>query len=134
MHDAELETTVALAKSAPTDKPKSFWYSEIRKHANRRRLPGQSIESAVAKFIVDRDGAPLLRAMNLAKGAALASPEEPDADDSGGPTEGYKGLQGVAAKLRAADPTMSKQQATAAALRTPEGVRFALQDRKARLG
>ncbi len=146
MLDLELESAVTLAKSADaTSKPKSFWYSEIRKHANRRRGPGQSVESAISKFIVDPDGAPLYKAMKLAKGPALgqtgaAGDPKPqtgrsgsDGDEDGGESEGMKTLRSIADKIREKHPELSKQQATVKALQTVEGARAALQERQNRL-
>ena len=136
MFDPELEQAVALCKSdEPIPLKKSQQYERLKLFANRQRLATESPEQAFTRFITKTpEGQVLYKTFTQTKGASFAPAPEPDADASGGPSEGYKGLQGVAEKLRAADPTMTKQQATAAALRTPEGARFALQDRKARLG
>jgi hypothetical protein len=135
-NDSEnLESLVSLAKSAPTSKPRDFWWSEIRKTANRRRQPGQSIESAVAALIVDPDGAPLYKAMKVApvrSGDDIAKSQELDADD--GTTEGLRKLHAIAEKLRVERPELrlSKSSAIALAIRTPAGAAAYLEDRKSR--
>jgi hypothetical protein len=137
MQDAEqLESLVSLAKSAPTSKPRDFWWGAIRKTANRRRQPGQSIESAVAALIVDPDGAPLYKAMKVApvrSGDDIAKSREPDADDSGGESEHMKALRLLVAALMAKDPTLTKASAMSKTILTTAGARLFLADRKARL-
>ncbi len=134
MHDPELETTIALAKSATaTTKPKSFWYGELRKHANRRRQPGETVEKAFAKFITDPDGIPLYAAYKAARGPSVAFGTE---QDGGGAevSEGLAGLRTIAAKLQASDPSLTGSAAMARAVKTPEGARLYMEDRRARVG
>jgi hypothetical protein len=142
VHDAELETTIALAKSAPERKTKSEWYAELRKHANRRRLPGETIEKAFAKFITDPDGIPLYKAYKATRGPSLSGSDidgpdaapvpDPDAVDGG--SDGLKRLRAIANSLRAKDASLSHSAAMARAMKTPEGMKAALEDRRSRIG
>ncbi|HTA99370.1 MAG TPA: hypothetical protein VK804_02755 [Bradyrhizobium sp.] len=133
-HDAELETTIALAKSAPGNKTKSEWYAELRKHANRRRQPGETIEKAFAKFIEDPDGRPLYAAYKSAKGPSYVAPTEGSTAPPPGSDSGLAKLKQIAAGLRASDGTLTAPQAMAKAILTPEGATAYLQDRRARIG
>lgn len=132
MHDQELEQVVTLAKSADaTSKPRSFWWSEIRKHANRIRKSGQSIQSATAFFITkDADGVELFKAYNAAKPGVLA------ADDGPGETRGVhlKALEEVAAAIQKKYPEqhLTKSAAIALAIQTPLGAQHYLADKRAR--
>jgi hypothetical protein len=55
-------------------------------------------------------------------------------DDDDDSNSGLEKLRTIGAGLRAKDPKLSPQQATALAMRTPEGAKAAMQDRQARLG
>jgi hypothetical protein len=136
----EIEKISAIAKSAPETKSKSEWYAELRKFANRRRQPGQSIESAFAKFIVDPDGRDMYKAYTLAKGASVAiaktgSDTDGDNDASNGETTHMQTLREIATAIQTKHPELrlTKSAAMAKAITTPEGARLYLLDKQARL-
>jgi len=147
-HEADqLEAAVALAKAAPEAKTKAEWYDELRKHANRIRQPGQRIESAVTAFIKDVDGQAIFEAYNKAShGPSVAGREltpsqaraflkaGAESDPGRGDAEGLAKLKQIAAELKARDPKLTDATAMVYALRTPDGMKAAAADRKARIG
>jgi hypothetical protein len=156
-YDPELEKAVAICKSdEPQPLKKHEQYEQIRKFANRQRLPTETIEKAVTRFITqDPDGRALYKTFAMSKGASFdaaslpsgrqpggtGTPKRQSGQDSGdvdgppaaGETEHMRALRILAATLQAKDPTLSKYQAMAKTIQTVEGARLALADRQARL-
>lgn len=152
-YDPDLEKAVALCKSdEPQPLKKHEQYERLKVFSNRQRLPTESPEQAFTRFITKTpEGQVLYKAFTKAKGASVATGHnagaegdpkrqtgnDADGDIDGPPADGetehMRALRILAATLQAKNPTMSKQQALAKVIQTPEGARVALLERNARL-
>src|SRR5450631_2397904 len=133
--DLELEQAVEKMQKSDAPPSKADQYAQLKKFSNRARLPTESPEQAFAKFITtDPLGKQLYRTYTQTKGISVPAQTGSDADDNAGGSAGLQKLRKIAAELRAKDPKLSPQQATALAMQTPDGARAALEDRMSRTG
>jgi hypothetical protein len=148
----DLELEQAVQKIQKGDKPmeKSFQYLEMKKFANRQRLPAESESQAFTKFITtDPYGKQLYAQYKQTRGASVpfaktASGHNAGADgdsthqtgqsgNEGDESEALKKLRLLAEMLRQEQPELSKQQALSKVLTTVEGAQLYLKDKAARL-
>jgi hypothetical protein len=131
-YDPELEKAVAKSDELVTTMKKSDQYLQLKKFANRQRLPTESEQQAFTRFILKTpEGQALFKSFNQTRGVSVPGPQEPAVAGSG-ESEGLKKLREIAAQLKAQDPMLSKQQALSKAIQTPAGAAAYLEDRKSR--
>ena len=124
-----------VAKLAPTEFAKDIWYTEINKRAELQRKPGEPRETSFVRYIeTDPVGAILMAAYRSAEQPRRqSSMAKTTAVGTGHIPESLVRLRLLAAEHRAANPSLSPQQAMAKILATEEGSELYRAERNERL-
>ena len=131
------DVMLSIARQAPLTLTKAEWYDEIRKRAERFRRTGESQQSSAVRFATsDPDGKLLMAAYQKAKGASWLPKEiskQESQNENLSASDSQLDLQKLADEYRKTHPEMSRAQAMAKVLNTPEGTKLYQMERSERL-
>jgi hypothetical protein len=131
------DVLLTIAKEAPLTLSKADWYNEIRKRAERLRRTGESEQLSRVRYATsDPEGMVLMSAYLKAKGPSWQQKEisKPDSQsERPSASDAQLGLQNLADEYCRTHPEISRSQAMAKVLNSPEGTKLYRTERTERL-
>ena len=131
------DAMLAIAKQAPLTLSKADWYNEITKRAERLRRTGESEQLSRVRYATsDPEGMVLMSAYLKAKGPSRQPKEiskQESQDERLSASDAQRGLQNLADEHCRTHPEISRAQAMAKVLNSPEGKKLYQTERSERL-